>query len=117
MNPGRLDRLAQLYALRENTGEAGSPRRVFAPPVAVWLGRIQARAALPADTQGGKRVDAETVFLARFNPAIAAGARLKVDGQTYEITGAVEVPPPAPRRQQMHVTCRALVGAQPIPTA
>jgi hypothetical protein len=40
-----------------------------------------------------------------------------VDGQTYEITGAVEVPPPAPRRQQMHVTCRALVGAQPIPTA
>ena len=117
MNPGRLDRLAQLYALTEVTGEGGAPRRKFSPPVAIWLGRMKASATLPADSQGGKRVDAETVFLARFNAALAAGARLKVDGQTYEITGAVEAPPPAPRRQQMHVTCRALVGAQPTPTA
>jgi len=112
----RLDRIAKLYALRETTGDAGSPRRVFYPPVSIWVGRLRARASLPADSQGGRRVDAETLFAARYCTAIAAGARLIVDGQTYEITSAIEVPPPAQRFQQMHVTCHALVGAQPIPT-
>lgn len=116
MNTGRLDRLAQLYTLRETIGDGGAPRRVFDAPKAVWLGLVRTGATLPADSQGGKRADVVTVFAAHYSDCFSEGSRLKVDGQTYEITAAVEAPPPSPRRQKMHLTCRALVGAQPTPT-
>lgn len=112
MNPGRLDRLAQFYALTEPTGPAGAPRRTFANPVAIWVGIDKRAGKLPDDQSGGRRAVVDTTFTARFSESITAGSRLRVDGQTYEITSAVEAP--GPRRAYLTLTCRAIPGALPV---
>jgi head-tail adaptor len=114
MNPGRLDRLAQFFALREEVSPGSAPRRFFENPVALWLAleKEKTSARLPADEAGGPRSATDTRFIARFSEAITPGSRLTVEGKTYEVKGVAEAP--GPRRAYLTLTCRATTGTKPV---
>ena len=114
MNPGKLDRLAQFYALTEEVGPGAAPRRTFSNPVAILVSVEKDRFGnrLPADQAGGAREAVEARFMARYSDAITSGSRLRVDGVTYEIKGVAEAA--GPRRAYMVLTCRSTAGTKPV---
>lgn len=117
MNPGIL-RLRGTYqaplapseeAPRRGTSGASEP--AYGAPSPIWLAQLAVRGTV-TEIAGGRRVTADTVFLARWLAALSEGGRIAVDGRSYDIL-AVAPAPKTPFRSWVHLECRHVKGVNP----